>query len=148
MSEVQWKRTGRRRQKGDESGWEKEEKQGKEKVKEGGLWVHEASAHTSSHLHPVGPRAQRCRLLGLPSSAHDVGYTLCIESILGISQLQAEFSPFSFSFPFLEDFLWRVVRARAPARRAGGFKLGFCISPALTGLVHHPRLLSKDYASP
>lgn len=39
MSEAQWKQTGGRRQRGGESGWEKEEQQGKENGKEGGLWM-------------------------------------------------------------------------------------------------------------
>lgn len=35
LSEARWKQTGRRKQKGDESGWEKEEERGMEKGKEG-----------------------------------------------------------------------------------------------------------------
>lgn len=65
MSEAQWKQTGRRRLKGGKFSWEKEEKQGKEKGKEGGIWMDEAPAHTSSHRHHVGPQVWLCHLLGL-----------------------------------------------------------------------------------
>lgn len=49
MSEAQWKQTGGRRQRGDESGREKEEQQGKEKGKEGGIWMPEAPDLPTPH---------------------------------------------------------------------------------------------------